>query len=60
MCGNKVEVGGFYIQQKLRRGDCIKSQYYNLTKNERKGRRLITDEVYAICYSSDDIVGGRY
>ena len=57
ICGNDVGVKGLYSQRKLSCGYYVEPQYSNpTTKNPKKGARIITDNICAICYSLDDIV----
>ena len=54
VCGKKVCVQGFVLKRAIRYGEPIGSQYYN--KNRTKGGRIITEDVFPLCYSVDDIV----
>ena len=60
MCGSRVPGNKFYTQRKLFGGDYIESQYYNnldgkKEKNGGKGGRLVTGNIFAICYYFQDI-----
>ena len=56
VCGGSVnEDGGFFVKRGLRCGDYTESQYYN-PKAGVKGGRIVTADICAICYESDDIV----
>lgn len=59
VCGNKVAVKRYFVQQKHRCGDFVESQYYNPDKVGARGGRIVTTDVCAICYSQHDIVSAE-
>ena len=60
ICRDKFRVKLLYYQRNLYCRDFVETKYYNpITKNPKKGDRIITDNIYDILYSPDDILS-RY
>ena len=55
VCGNKVRVEGFEAQRKLRCNDQMETQYYDMD-DKKRGGRIETKIVCAVCYLDDDLV----
>ena len=55
-CGKPIDNdAGFFMQESIRCGDYMESQYYN-PKAGLKGGRLLTKDICAICYEAEDVV----
>jgi len=56
ICGNPInEDGGLFVKRQIRCGDFIESQYYNPSSGV-KGGRIVTKDICAICYETEEIV----
>jgi len=54
VCGMKIPVKGvFYIKDSMNCGNYIESQYY-MPNSGTKGKRIKTNVICAVCYSSDE------
>ena len=56
ICGNSINNNAyFYVKRQLICGDYIESQYYN-PQYGVKVKRIVTEDIFAICYDDEDIV----
>ena len=56
ICGNAtIEDSGFFVKMQMRCGDYIEPHYYNPSSGVNGGR-IVTEDICAICYESEDIV----
>ena len=59
ICGNSIQDNNndrLCVRRVSRCGDYIESQYYNPNTGGLKGGRILTPDICAICYDTDDIV----
>ena len=54
-CGSEIKGGKFFARQSLVCGSPIESDYYN-PQTGTKGGRIVTKDICALCYVSDDLV----